>query len=53
MMVVIILIPGDPVSLLFAWIGDKLFNEYEEKGIYVSEKEEKMIRNEIFHLRWP
>ena len=38
MMVVIILIPGDTVSVLFAWIGDKLFNEYEEKGIYVSEK---------------
>lgn len=35
---VILLIPGDPISIFFAWLGDKLFNEYEEKGIYVSEK---------------
>lgn len=36
--VVIILIPGDPISLFIAWLGDKLLNEYEEKGSYVSEK---------------
>ncbi|HJL59591.1 MAG TPA: hypothetical protein QF802_04305 [Candidatus Thalassarchaeaceae archaeon] len=36
-MFVIILIPGDPISLLIAWLGDKWLNEFEEKGIYISE----------------
>tara|TARA_B100001971_G_C17864219_1_gene369838 strand:+ start:220 stop:396 length:177 start_codon:yes stop_codon:yes gene_type:complete len=36
--IVVLLIPGDPISVFIAWLGDKWFNEYEEKGTYISEK---------------
>ena len=40
----LIIILPDPISMLFAWLLDKWFNEYEEKGSDVSKERYTKLR---------
>lgn len=44
--VVIIIILPDPIGMLFGWLLDKWFNEFEEKGTDVSQTRLAKLREE-------
>ncbi|HHZ74182.1 MAG TPA: hypothetical protein EYN58_03195 [Candidatus Poseidoniales archaeon] len=48
--VAIIIILPDPIGMLFGWLLDKWFNEFEEKGTDVSQTRLEKLR-EAGHTR--
>ena len=48
--VVLIIILPDPIGILFAWLLDRWFNEFEEKGADVSQDRLAKLR-EAGHTR--